>query len=164
MGPGPEEMATQAGKIRCPQDRAGVCLFPGAGGTFPGTSRRRRCAMTKRFVSEAIEPVVETCDTRRMAAGEPGLPRAFRWREEMVQVTTVLRSWRTTGPCTHGSPERYVRKHWYEVATADHGILTLYFDRQPRRSRRESRWWLFSQRPPTNGAPPPNPPAERGNR
>ena len=102
--------------------------------------------MHEKFISEAIEPLVATSDTLRMAAGEPGLPAAFRWRGETLNVTAVLRSWRETGPCRHGSGERYVRKHWYEVATVAHGTLTIYFDRQPRRGRREGRWWLFSRR------------------
>jgi hypothetical protein len=107
--------------------------------------------MTKRFVSEAIEPLAATADTLRMATGEPGLPRAFRWRGETIEVTAALRSWRETGLCRHGSSERYVRKHWYEIATADHFILTIYFDRQPRKGGKEGRWWLFSIREPKPG-------------
>jgi hypothetical protein len=38
----------------------------------------------------------------------------------------------------------YVRKHWYEVATAFGGTMKLYFDRQPRGGRNSPRWWLFS--------------------
>lgn len=53
--------------------------------------------MAERFVSEALQPVVSTCDTSRMAAGEPGLPREFRWRGRTIEVVTVLRSWRETG-------------------------------------------------------------------
>lgn len=37
--------------------------------------------MGERFVSEVISPVVSTCDTSRMAIGEPGLPREFLWRD-----------------------------------------------------------------------------------
>ncbi len=44
--------------------------------------------LPERFVSEAIQPVVATYDTARMAMGEPGLPRDF------VQIT---RSISTTG-------------------------------------------------------------------
>ena len=109
--------------------------------------------MPERFVSEAIEPVTETCDTLRMAAGEPGLPQAFRWRGETLKVKAMLRNWRETGPCRNGSHERYVRRHWYEVATAAHGIVTLYFDRQPRGGRKAERWWLFSIRAPEPGPP-----------
>ena len=79
-----------------------------------------------------------------MAIGEPGLPRQFVWRGRTVEITAVLRSWRETGRCRHGSDEMYVRKHWYEVATAADGAMTIYFDRHPRRGRKEPRWWLFS--------------------
>ena len=102
--------------------------------------------MTEQLISEALTPVVATSDTSRMAIGEPGLPREFLWRGETVRITAVLRTWKETGKCTHGSPELYVRKHWYEVATSDHGTLKIYFDRhpRPRRGRKEPRWWLFS--------------------
>ncbi len=100
--------------------------------------------MTERFVSEAIEPLVATCDTTRMSLGEPGLPRQFIWRGRIVEITAVLRSWHDTGPCRHGSDEMYVRKHWYEVATHDGTTMKIYFERQARRGRKGSRWWLFS--------------------
>lgn len=100
--------------------------------------------MTEQFVSEAIEPVAGTGDAARMARGEPGLPRQFRWRGETVTVTGVLRTWRETGDCRHGSGEQYVRKHWFEVAT-DGGVkMTIYFERQPRSGNKKDRWWLFS--------------------
>jgi hypothetical protein len=99
---------------------------------------------TERFVSEAIMPVADTFDTARMATGEPGLPRAFVWRGETLEIAAVLRSWRDTGPCRHGSPEVYVRKHWFEVTTRTGAALRLYFDRQPRGGPGAARWWLFS--------------------
>jgi len=103
-------------------------------------------AMSERLISEAIKPITETADTSRMAIGEPGLPREFVWRGQTVTVRAVLRSWRETGKCHHGSPETYVRKHWYEVATESDGILKLYFERQPRRGLKGAKWWLFSIR------------------
>jgi phosphoribosylglycinamide formyltransferase-1 len=102
--------------------------------------------MPVRFISEAIQPLTETADTSCMAIGEPGLPRKFVWRGRSISVAAVLRSWRETGKCRHGSPEMYVRKHWYEVATESDGIMRLYFERQPRRGNKEARWWLFSIR------------------
>jgi hypothetical protein len=99
--------------------------------------------MPERFVSEAIMPVIATSDTARMAAGEPGLPRAFVWRGRTIEIEAVLRTWRETGRCSHGSSELYARKHWFEVATTTHGTLKIYFDRQPRK-RSKGRWWLFS--------------------
>jgi len=102
--------------------------------------------MAERFVSEALIPVVSTCDTARMAVGEPGLPREFLWRGQTIEIDAVLRTWRETGKCHHGSPERYVRKHWFEVVTTTKDTLKIYFERQPRRGRKEPRWCLFSIR------------------
>ena len=101
--------------------------------------------MPERFVSEAITPVVATCDTEAMATGGPGLPREFLWRGQTLRVAAVLRTWRETGPCRHGSGEQYVRRHWFEVITTEQATLKIYFDRQPRGGRRAARWWLFSE-------------------
>jgi hypothetical protein len=100
--------------------------------------------MPEQLISEALTPVVATSDTSRMAAGEPGLPREFLWRGKTIRITSVLRTWRETGKCHHGSPELYVRKHWYEVATSANTTMKIYFDRQPRTGRKGARWWLFS--------------------
>ncbi len=81
--------------------------------------------MPERFISEPIKPLTETADTSRMAIGEPGLPQKFVWRGRTITITAVLRSWRETGKCRHGSPEMYVRKHGYEVATESDGIMKL---------------------------------------
>lgn len=100
--------------------------------------------MVERFVSEVIRPVVATCDTSRMAVGEPGLPREFVWRGRTIKIAAVLRTWRETGKCRHGSAELYVRKHWFEVATTSNSTMKIYFDRQPRGGRKNDRWWLFT--------------------
>ena len=97
----------------------------------------------ERFISEALKPVTATSDTVAMSTGAPGLPREFLWRKETVTVTEVLRTWRETAPCHHGSGENYVRKHWFEVRTAAHGTLRIYFERQARGGR-STRWWLYS--------------------
>ena len=100
--------------------------------------------MAERFISEIIRPVAATCDTSRMAVGEPGLPREFVWRDQTIKIATVLRTWRETGKCRHGSPELYVRKHWFEVVTTSNSKLKIYFDRQPRKGQKRDRWWLFT--------------------
>ena len=99
--------------------------------------------MAERFISEPLEPITAGADTALMAAGEPGLPETFRWRGRLVTVQGVLRSWHETGPCSHGSPELYLRRHWFEIMT-DCGRMKIYFERQPRRGRKQPRWWLFS--------------------
>lgn len=96
-----------------------------------------------RFVDEAVEPEKDTFDTERMASGEPGLPRVFRWRGQVYEVVSVVRSWHTTGPCRHGSPEMYVRRHWYEVEVDTGEVMRLYFDRQPQKGGKPRKWWLF---------------------
>ncbi|MFZ0132487.1 MAG: DUF6504 family protein [Desulfobacterales bacterium] len=98
----------------------------------------------EKFISEPIKPLTETADTSRMAIGEPGLPNKFVWRGQTICVTVVLRTWRETGKCRHGSPEMYVRKHWYEVLTETDGVMKIYFERQARRGKGKARWWLFS--------------------
>ena len=103
--------------------------------------------MRERFISEAIKPVIETCDTSRMAIGEPGLPREFIWRGRKLEIVDVLRTWRGTSKCRHGSQEMYVRKHWYEAITSNNSTVKIYFDRQQRRGERgRVRWWLFSMK------------------
>jgi hypothetical protein len=97
-----------------------------------------------RFISEPLTPVASTCDTARMATGEPGLPKQFRWRDGTIDVVAVLDAWRETGPCHHGSGEKYARKHWYQIQTPEKTTMKIYFERQARGGRKVPRWWLFS--------------------
>jgi len=102
--------------------------------------------MSEEFISEPIVPVGSTFDAGRMAAGEPGVPREFSWRKRTFKVKKIKRSWKKTGPCTHGSGERYVRKHFYEIETGDGETMTVYFDRTSGKSKLgRERWWLFSR-------------------
>ena len=96
----------------------------------------------RRFVSEALVPVEGSFDVAPMLAGEPGLPRGFRWRDREYAVARVLEKWKTTSRCHHGSPEQYVRKHWFRVLTTDGTEMELYFERQPRRGQSKQRWWI----------------------
>jgi phosphoribosylglycinamide formyltransferase-1 len=99
--------------------------------------------MTEQFIGASLKPVAGTFDTAGMSAGGPGLPRQFRWGAQTVEVERVLKTWRETGPCHHGSGESYVRKHWFQVLTAAGETMTIYFERQAR-SRSKTRWWLFT--------------------
>jgi len=99
----------------------------------------------RRFISEPITPVPGTFDTAAMARGEPGLPSRFRWRGREYEVAQVLHTSKTTSPCTHGSPEKYVRKHVYRVRTTDGTEMEIYFDRHPRvKADRKRRWWILT--------------------
>lgn len=101
--------------------------------------------MKEEFISEEIKPVAEELDYGQSAPGEPAIPRKFRWRGETIEIASVLYKEKSTGACTHGSGERYVRKHWYDVRTTDGRQMRIYFDRRPASFRqRKKRWWLFS--------------------
>lgn len=100
--------------------------------------------MAEQFVSAVLRPVAGTFDAARMSTGEPGLPRQFRWKTQTFQIARVLKTWRETGPCHHGSGERYVRKHWFEVQTDTGDTLKIYFERQSRSRGKRDRWWLFT--------------------
>lgn len=97
-----------------------------------------------KFVSEAIKPVDSSFDTSAMLSGAPGLPQKFTWRKKAYTVATVVKSWTSTGPCTHGSEEQYVRKHWYMIRTEDGAEMRIYFERKPRAGQNKKRWWLAS--------------------
>ena len=104
--------------------------------------------MSEQFISQRIDPITDTISTTRMAAGEPGLPTVFRWGRRRLHIAGVIKTWRTTGPCRHGSGEQYSRRHWFAVVTDQGETLTLYFDRQPRRGQNpKARWWLYSVQP-----------------
>jgi hypothetical protein len=101
--------------------------------------------MSEQFISERIKPKIETIETASLAIGTPSLPKEFIWRKQTIQITSTLRTWRTTGGCRHGSGEQYARRHWFEVTTVSHGILQIYFDRSTLGRVKEMGWWLFSK-------------------
>jgi hypothetical protein len=97
------------------------------------------------FVSEPIEAIGDAIDTANMTTGAPGIPMKFKWRRKIHKVGAVLRHWRETSRCKHGSQEAYVRKHWVEVETAEGLRMKLYFERQARRgANAKKRWWIYS--------------------
>ena len=100
--------------------------------------------MKQNFVSESIKPVVATAYTKAMVTGGPVLPREFTWRGKVLGIAAVLHTWHETGPCTHGSGESYVRKHWFDVISTSSQRAKIYFERQPRGRKWTKRWWLFS--------------------
>lgn len=79
-----------------------------------------------------------------MIAGEPLVPHALVWRGTTYPVLAVLQTGRGLGPCTHGSDERYVRKHWYRFATTGGLVFRVYFERRARTGSSFKRWWLYS--------------------
>ena len=100
--------------------------------------------MPAQFISEPIKPVIETCDTRRMSIGAPGLPKEFIWRGQKITIIDTLRIWRTTGACRHGSGEVYARRHWFKIKTANHGTMKIYFNRSSLGRIKEIGWWIYT--------------------
>jgi len=94
------------------------------------------------FVSEAIIPIEDSFASAPMVRGEPSLPKRFRWRDCEYSVSGVLDSWKSYSTCKGGSAEKYLRKHWYRVRTADGLVMKIYFERQPRPGQSKKRWWL----------------------
>jgi len=73
------------------------------------------------------------------------LPTKCLWRETQYAVSEVLEEWKETGPCRHGSGERYVRKHWFRLRMATGEEMKIYFERQARSTKlRQQRWWLYT--------------------
>lgn len=97
------------------------------------------------FVSEWIQPRGGAFDTQAMAAGTPGLPRAFEWRAETFEVAETLGAWKESGPEVgrlHG--ERYLRRHYWRLRMADGAVWTVYFVRlAPRGGSAKRRWFLY---------------------
>ncbi|SDU22802.1 phosphoribosylglycinamide formyltransferase-1 [Verrucomicrobium sp. GAS474] len=103
--------------------------------------------MPRAFVSEPLLPLEGSFDTALMSRGEPGVPRRFRWRDREWTVAEVLDSRREFGDCSHGSGERYVRKHRYRIRTVEGWVLLVDFKRTFGRGQVTSartRWRVFS--------------------
>lgn len=112
------------------------------------------------LVSEPVVPAPGTFDPAAMAAGSPGLPTRFRWRDDEYAVAELLSTGRDTGPCRHGSGERYVRRHYFRIradriapaappdgpdAPAASIVMTLYFERTGARAKPGSpRWFVYT--------------------
>jgi len=98
------------------------------------------------LVGEPIIPKPGTFDTSIMATGAPGPPHQFTWRGVEYTIRGIMETWKTVGPCTSGSDEMYVRRHYYRIRTTSGDTMTLGCDRHaPRgRSRTKGRWVLYS--------------------
>ena len=104
-------------------------------------------AARDKLVSESVRPVFDSDgqDEHPVAVGEPLVPRAVIWRGDMFPVLKLLSSGKGLGPCSHGSGERYVQKHWYRFETTDARIMRVYFERRPRSGgEAQRRWWLYT--------------------
>jgi len=101
--------------------------------------------MRESLISERLEPMMGEVDARRVVIGAPLLPVRFRWRGVEYRVAEVLGEWKETGPCHHGSGERYVRKHWFHLRMVTGEEFKVYFERHARSPKQmKQRWWLYT--------------------
>ncbi len=102
--------------------------------------------MSEELISEEIKPDKASWTAAFSAAGEPLLPARFTWRDTVYELETVIDRWKESAPCSHGSAEMYLSKHWFIIKTRDGLVMKLYFDRRPKskRHRGPARWWLYS--------------------
>ena len=105
------------------------------------------------FISEPLKPDRLTFDAAAMATGVPGLPTGFQWRDQHFEIATVESSWKECEPCTHGSAERYLRKHFWKLRTKSGEVLTVYALRKVKRGENpKARWWLYTIGQPASAA------------
>lgn len=99
----------------------------------------------QQFVSEPLSALPGAFDTRAMAAGQPGLPAGFRWRDVELRIEGVLETWKQSEP-EGGRPggERYLRRHYFRLRMSDGATWVVYFLRQtPRSGSPKARWFLY---------------------
>ncbi len=96
-------------------------------------------------ILEPIRVHRDGVDTGALAAGTPGMPRRFHWRNQTYDVVEVGQAGKTTGPCRNGSAERYVRRHWAVVRVNSGDVMRLTAERGGRRG--SSRWWITHRWP-----------------
>ncbi|HEY8298365.1 MAG TPA: DUF6504 family protein [Candidatus Baltobacteraceae bacterium] len=95
--------------------------------------------MPKRFVSEPIEPADASFDPETLARGEPALPAAFRWRDELLSIASTAQMRKST-KVDRG--DTYVKRHYFDVILTDGRKASIYFERQAKRNH--PRWHLYT--------------------
>ena len=92
----------------------------------------------RKFVSRPLVPVGDGFLTAG-SGSEPPVPRAFEWDGRELVIAAVIRTWRSTKT---DRGDAYVKRHWFELRTAEGPTIEVYFDRQSRRGA--SQWWLYT--------------------
>lgn len=93
------------------------------------------------FISERITPEPGSSDVGAMSRGEPGVPQAFLWRCERFETSRLV-STRRDMKTDRG--DVYVRRHYYEIETADQLRMVIYFERNPSDRSKRKAWWLYT--------------------
>lgn len=92
----------------------------------------------RRFVSRPIAPAGEGFITEA-SGSEPPVPSAFAWEGRTLEISAVLRSWRSS---KGDRGDNYLKRHWYELETRDGARIEVYYDREARRGA--APWWLYT--------------------
>jgi len=98
------------------------------------------------LISEPLQPVIGQT-SGAVIAGAPLLPAKFLWRGVEYEIREIFETWKETGPCTQGSGERYLRKHWFRIRATGGDEMKIYFERKPRPRQAKQRWWLYTFTP-----------------
>jgi hypothetical protein len=91
------------------------------------------------FVSEPIEPVGGAHPEAGPADRGPAPPIAFRWRDEIIEIATIVRTWQST---KDDRGDTYLKRHWFETTLRDGRTAVVYFDRAARRG--SPPWRLYT--------------------
>jgi Family of unknown function (DUF6504) len=96
--------------------------------------------LNKRLISEPIDPVtVSAAQAKEGGHLEPQLPQQFRWRDDVIDVQALIKTWRST---KEDRGDMYLKRHWFEFASSDGRHVVVYFDRSAKRGH--PRWWLYT--------------------
>lgn len=91
------------------------------------------------FVSKPIVPIGVTTGVDGQGRGEPSLPAAFHFGDEVLAVGRLRRQWRSTKT---DRGDVYLKRHWFEFETLDGRRAVVYFDRAARRG--SPNWYLYT--------------------
>jgi uncharacterized protein DUF6504 len=92
----------------------------------------------RRFVSAPLTPRGDGFITSA-DGNAPPVPDAFTWKEGEFHVAAVLRSWRSSKT---DRGDTYLKRHWFELQTAEGPTIEVYYDREARKGA--SHWWLYT--------------------
>lgn len=92
----------------------------------------------RRFISAPLTPIGDGFITAADGSTPP-IPSVFGWKEGEFHIIAVLRSWRST---KNDRGDTYLKRHWFELQTAEGPKVEIYYDREARKG--STHWWLYT--------------------
>ncbi|MCZ6678900.1 MAG: DUF6504 family protein [Candidatus Poribacteria bacterium] len=93
-----------------------------------------------KLISEPIKVSGSGFNPAAMAAGSPGTPISFDWRNRTYEIVRIEDQWKKV------NHEGYVRRHYFRVVTQDGSRFEIYCERKARSVRQQKmRWWIYRQ-------------------